>query len=207
MWRWIQTLSISPKKNIPLHWLAPVLLQALWCATPVEGIPSKFVYTLPSHTRSEWVDPADGEDSVHIECFGIGPTSVPLKSLQKAYLYRVTSQGGVVVDSHAVIATGGVPDSFPVPGPGTYYIRVRSTAGWSCESNAAVVYPDIVTGVDPEPILLPTHCSLFDVHGRLVMKMEGEACWRRVMRNRELASGVYWVKWTDGTKRKVVILK
>lgn len=112
------------------------------------------------------------------------------------------------MDSHSVVGRAGLPDSFRTPGPGTFFVTTRNEVGMSCAGPQVTIMPDVTTGVEPDPLAHHlARCALYDIHGRLVASMQGEACWRRVMRNRDLASGVYWVKWQDGASRKVVVLK
>lgn len=193
---------------------------AILCASGSSAFPQHLVFTLPSHGQYHWTE-SGSDDSLHVECAG-GPE---IRELQSVYLWGQPVSGGgfALLDSHLVVGMEGLPDSFPTPFPGHFYVMARNAVGLSCASNLVTVPPDVLTGVEvspqaSDPVLL---VHLFDVRGRLVGKFpphvwHGEIVmrfWelRPWMAGLVLPSGIYFMRGKTKrgylTPRKVLVVK
>jgi hypothetical protein len=175
------------------------------------------LFTLPESGQLVYTVPDLSGDSIRVECSG-GPV---IRSLLTARLYgsAVTGGGFHLVSEHDVLGMEGMPDSFPVPWPGAFYVTTTNNVGESCASELVRIAPPDVTavGTPDETLDAVVTCVLFDVHGRRVGSFPGSV-WRLPMLSGahlaagvhgRLPSGVYWMRGrTEGGRlvRKRVVL-
>ena len=189
--------------EIPLHTILAWIVVLILLASSAWATPSHLVYTIPHLSQPYWMQ-LDEETGQMVKVTACEPSpGLPgsarqdtLNSLTKAVLWwaPVTGGGFAPADSHSVAGRGGGQDSFPIPGPGNFYVEVWNIAGRSCASNRATVMPDIVTGVEPEAPDAVLHRRWYDVSGRRV--------------DRLTAQGVYFVKttWRSGRVKSVKVI-
>lgn len=156
-------------------------------------MPQYLIYTVPSTGKLYVISEGD---TLGVECTG-GPQ---INQVRDAYLWGQSNAGGgfVLIASHSIAGKEGMPDSFPVPFAGNFYVMVDNPVGLSCASNTVTVLPDDITAVEPEPpVDYIVEVLVFDVRGRRV--------------HAPLSSGIYFSKqrWKSGKTeiKKIVILK
>ena len=137
---------------------------------------TSLLFTVPDRSQDRWVVPADGADSVHVECQGSNPAIV-----DSVRLMIVPASGGWarLAQIHSAWGKEGRLDSFVVDGNVTAHYYVQASAPglpdsmkWGCASNYIFI-PGTTTGVPiPEPIPKGSvrYCYLVDVQGRRIWK-------------------------------------